>query len=208
MCGHGQLATNSNTTCPTWDVTLLVVQSEGDINVYLELYLYRPLENVPRLPGFAKHAFVRHHGVPDMLGQPDWAAVGYRPGSQPQLLFVAESKTCQTLPIPPETTTAAVWQDTTSRGSIADAVDHVFGYMLVNDLRYSLLTSGEVFVFMQRNGRSLQVADIHRSRDMLTPMAAVYYLMHRQVCWLPIADQHRRRECIRAFVPVHMRQGL
>ena len=58
-------------------------------------------------------------------------------------------------------------------------MDQVFGYMVQNGLRYSLLTTAETFVFMQREGRSLQVADVLRASDKPTPMAGIYYLLQR-----------------------------
>ena len=50
-----------------------------------------------------------------------------------------------------------------------------------NDVRHGLLTSGEVFVFMRREGNSLELADVRRTSTTPTPMAALYYLMHRWV---------------------------
>lgn len=172
-----RLKCNHNLPVPM--VPLVVVQSEVGVNFYVQQYLYQPLENAPPLPGFVKHAIVEHHAVTGMIGQPDYAAIAYKRDGQPQLLFAAESKTRYTLPIPPGTTTAEFWQDSATRGSIVDAVEQVFGYMLYNDLSYSLLTSGEAFVFMRRTGRSLQLADVRRTSNMPTPMAAIYYLMQR-----------------------------
>ncbi|KAK9866711.1 hypothetical protein WJX84_010026 [Apatococcus fuscideae] len=72
---------------------------------------------------------------------------------------------------------AEAWQDPTLRKSISDGVTQLFGYMMANDMRYSLLTTGELFVFVQREGRSLRVADVHRTSRKPTPMAGIYYLM-------------------------------
>ena len=79
--------------------------------------------------------------------------------------------------VPDGSTTAEAWQDPTLRKSISDGVTQLFGYMMANDMRYSLLTTGELFVFVQREGRSLRVADVHRTSRKPTPMAGIYYLM-------------------------------
>ena len=73
----------------------------------------------------------------------------------------------------------AAWRDPHLHKSIVDGVQQVFGYMVKNDLRYSLLTTGEQWVFMQRDGHSLQVADVQRTSKEPSPMAGIYYLMKR-----------------------------
>lgn len=80
---------------------------------------------------------------------------------------------------PAGTTTAEAWQDVKPRSSVDDGLEQVYGYMLQNDLTYSMWTSGELFVFIQRDGRSLQVADVPRTGIQHTPMQGIYYLMQR-----------------------------
>lgn len=165
---------------PDPNVNLMRVQNEGDVNAYLSQYLYWPLENAFPLPGFKRHVIRRSSGVLDMVGEPNYVATALNSAGQQHLLFVAESKTKMTFAPPAGSTTAEAWQDAKLRSSVDDGLEQVFGYMLHNDLTYSMLTSGELFVFIQRDGRSLQVADVPRTSNQPTPMQGIYYLMQRQ----------------------------
>ena len=79
--------------------------------------------------------------------------------------------------VPDGSTTAEAWQGPTSQKLIVGGMEQLFGYMKHNNLLYGLLTTGELFVFMQRQGNSLKVADVRRTSNQSTPMAAIYYLM-------------------------------
>ncbi len=172
------------------------MQSEASVNSYVLTYLYEPLENAFPLPGFTSHFIKAEAEVSGMVGgQPDFVATAFNSGGQERLLFVAESKTKESFSVPDGTTTAAAWQDPALRAGIVDAVDQVFGYMKNNDLRYSLLTTGETFVFMQRHGNSLSVADVQRTSSRPTPMQGIFLLMQRWV--MPMYAL--RRQC--CFLP-------
>lgn len=112
-----------------------------------------------------------------MQGQPDFAALGYKRSVCPRLLFIAESKTRYTLPIPPGITTTELWHDPSRDAAFEQSVQQAYGYMVNNKLKYGMLTSGEVFVFMRRNRQRLELTDVHRTGTSPTPMAAIYYLM-------------------------------
>ncbi|KAK9822550.1 hypothetical protein WJX74_003839 [Apatococcus lobatus] len=157
---------------------LTVAQNEADVNRYVEQYLYQPLEGASPLPGFMEHSFKMQCEKSDIFGQPDFVATAFNSAGQQQLLLAAESKTKMSFSVPDGSSTADAWQDPLLRKSIR-GVEQVFGYMLQNGLHYSLLTTGELFVFMQRQGKSLQIADVHRTSTKTTPMAGIYHLMLR-----------------------------
>ncbi|KAK9848927.1 hypothetical protein WJX84_005389 [Apatococcus fuscideae] len=145
---------------------LTVAQNEADVNRYVEQYLYQPLEGASPLPGFMEHSFKMQCEKSDIFGQPDFVATAFNSAGQQQLLLAAESKTKMSFSVPDGSSTADAWQDPLLRKSIR-GVEQVFGYMLQNGLHYSLLTTGELFVFMQRQGKSLQIADVHRVYEHL-----------------------------------------
>ncbi len=157
----------------------IAVQSEADVDAYVYQHLYQPLENAFPLPGFTHHEIQSHTQVQDMMGQPDFVATGLDITGCQRLLFAAESKTAMSFLVPGGMTTAQAWQDPGLRKGIAKGMGQVLGYMKHNDLTYSLLTTGDRFIFMQREGSSLQIADVLQASKQPTPMAAIYYLMQR-----------------------------
>lgn len=173
---------------------LIVAQSEADVNAYLQQYLYKPLEDAFPLSGFSSHRIKQKTAVFDMKGEPDFAATAIDLAGQERLLFAAETTTVMSFPVPYGTTTAEAWQDLERRSSITKAVGQAFGYLLSNDLIYGLLTSGERFVFIQRKGRSIQVADVYRTSREPTPMAAIIYLMQRWV--VPMCPLRSQSRCL------------
>lgn len=163
------------------EVRLITAQDEASINAYLWQYLYEPLQDVFPLLGLTGHAIKGIHEVTGLIGQPDFVAIAIDSAGQSQLLFAAATKTKMAFSIPQGSTTARAWQESKLQEPARAALQQLFGYMTANHLRYSLLTTGEVFVFLQREGRSLQVADVHRTSTEPTPMAGLYYLMQRWV---------------------------
>ncbi len=158
------------------------MQSEADVDAYVRTYLYQRLRNAFPLPGFTSHSIKAQAGVFGMVGgQPDFVATAWNSAGQERVLFVAESKTKESFSVPDGTTTTAAWQHPDLRAGIVDAVDQVFGYMKNDGLRYSLLTTGEMFVFMQRDGNTLMVADVQRTSSRPTPMQGILHLMQRWV---------------------------
>ncbi len=156
-----------------------VAQSLAHLDLYVWRYLYQPLENAFPLPGFTRHKIKPQYTVSDLLGQPNFIATAFNSAGQEQLLFVAETTTKYTFSVPCGSTTAEAWQDPDLQSCIVDGVKQVYGYMLHNRLRYSMLTTGESFVFMQRIGTTLQLADVPCTSTNPTPMAGIHYLMQR-----------------------------
>ncbi len=162
----------------------IVAQEEYLVDNYVDQYLYQPLKNPFPLPGFTRHEITRHEieshlPVRNLLGEPDFVATALNLAGQQQLLFVAASKTRMTFFVPSGSTTAEAWQDPDLRSCVSDAVQQVYGYMLHNRLRYSMLTNGESFVFMQRIGTSLWLADVPCTSTNPTPMAGIHHLMQK-----------------------------
>ncbi len=52
--------------------------------------------------------------------------------------------------------------DEPTRNKVAPPLQQTFEYMKKNELRYAVLTSGEVFTFMYCDGDRLHIADVQK----------------------------------------------
>ncbi len=87
------------------------MQSEANVDAHVTQLIYQRLRNACPLPGFTYHEIRSHVGVDGLIGNPDFVAIGRKPDGSEQLLFVAESKTKNSFPVPDGMTTAEAWQD-------------------------------------------------------------------------------------------------
>lgn len=141
------------------------VQSEEYVRFYMEQHLWRPLEKYPTPPPFSQHQIWQYGSVGGPKGDLDWVVVGYSDGSDPQVLFAVAARSTYKMPVPEGWTLAAMYANDAARPYIQDALHHAYGYMQSNQLRYTVIVTGEVYSFLEREGNVVRVADVHGHHD-------------------------------------------
>ncbi|KAK9800857.1 hypothetical protein WJX73_000580 [Symbiochloris irregularis] len=165
---------------PTGIRNEFLISSEGGVNTYLRAYLYDIISTLPSPPGIFRHFIVEHYACGGLLGDTDYVAVSHDADNVvDQLLLALESTTRATFPVPTGKTVAEMWLEPTAWAGIQLPMEQIYGYMSLNGLRYGLITSGELFVLLERNGSCLKVAELRNDNNDPSPTAAIYWLLHR-----------------------------